>query len=88
MRFHNGTNGVDVRILPADKMDYFVAKRVVWESLKIGAYAELEGTYWMICIKQGSRVGTIGGCWRCIHVSFGRAGLDLPPQLIAVVWLS
>lgn len=41
-RFRNGTEGVDVRILAAANMDYFVADRMVWESLKIGAYAELE----------------------------------------------
>lgn len=30
----------------------------------------------MICIKQGNRVGTIECCWRCFHVSLGRASLD------------
>ena len=42
LRFCNGTKRVDVRILAAANMDYFVADRMVWESLKIGAYAELE----------------------------------------------
>ena len=61
MRFHNGTKGVDVRILVAAKIKYFVAKRMVWESLKFGAYAELEGRYWTIYLNQGTRVGTIRG---------------------------
>ena len=76
MRFRNGTEGVDVRILAAAKMDYIVANRMVWESLKIGAYAELEGRYRMIRVNQRSRVDTMRGSCRCIRISLGIAGLD------------
>lgn len=76
MRFHNGKKEVDVRVLVAPQRDYFVANRMVWENLQIGAYAVLEGRYKVICIKQGSLVGTMGETWRGIHESLGIAGLD------------
>lgn len=63
-------------------MDYFVASGMVWESLQIGAYAELEGRYWMICVNQGCRVGAMRESWRCSHVSLGRAGLEVHPSYL------
>ena len=76
MRFHNGTKGVPVRVLAVPKMDDFVANRMVWENLQIGAYAKLKGRYYVICINQGILVGTMGETSRGIHGSLGRAGLD------------
>lgn len=57
-----------------------MASRMVGESLQIGAYAELEGRYWMFCVNQGGRVGAIRGSRKCRHVSLGRTGLEVHPR--------